>query len=110
VGVLTYFSLANGFLTGKYRTDADLGSSARSAAVKPYMNPRGMAILAALDEVGQRLGATPAQIALAWLTTRPAVSAAIASATSLAQLNDLMAAAHLRLPAEAIATLDAASA
>jgi aryl-alcohol dehydrogenase-like predicted oxidoreductase len=110
LGVLTYFSLANGFLTGKYRTYADLGSSARSAAVKPYLNLRGMAILAALDEVGQRLRVTPAQIALAWLSTRPAVTAPIASATSLAQLDDLMAAAHLSLPAEAIATLDAASA
>ena len=110
LGVLTYFSLANGFLTGKYRTDADLGSNARSAAVKPYLNPRGMAILAALDEVGQSLRVTPAQIALAWLSARPAVTAPIASATSLAQLDDLMAAAHLSLPAEAIATLDAASA
>jgi aryl-alcohol dehydrogenase-like predicted oxidoreductase len=110
LGVLTYFSLANGFLTGKYRSSAHLGSSARSDAVKPYLTPRGMGILAALDQVGQSLGKTPAQIALAWLIAQPAVTAPIASATSLAQLDELMAAAHLKLPSEAIETLNAASA
>jgi aryl-alcohol dehydrogenase-like predicted oxidoreductase len=109
IGVLSYFSLANGFLTGKYRTSGDLASSARSDAVKPYMNPRGMRILAALDEVGQGLGKTPAQIALAWLIAQPTVAAPIASATSLRQLDDLMAAAHVRLPSEAIAILSKAS-
>ncbi|AJZ64062.1 aldo/keto reductase family protein [Paraburkholderia fungorum] len=109
IGVLSYFSLANGFLTGKYRNSGDLTGSARSDAVKPYMNPRGMRILAALDEVGQGLGKTPAQIALAWLIAQPTVAAPIASATSLRQLDDLMAAAHVRLPSEAIAMLNKAS-
>ncbi|SDR61404.1 aldo/keto reductase [Paraburkholderia tuberum] len=109
IGVLSYFSLANGFLTGKYRTAGDLANSARSDAVKPYMNPRGMRILAALDEVGQGLGKTPAQIALAWLIAQPTVAAPIASATSLNQLNDLMAAAQIPLPSEAIAMLNKAS-
>ncbi len=109
IGVLSYFSLANGFLTGKYRTPEHLRTSARSDAVKPYMNPRGMRILAALDEVGLGLGKTPAQIALAWLIAQPTVAAPIASATSLAQLDDLMAAAHLNLPSEAIAMLNKAS-
>ncbi|WP_408309792.1 MULTISPECIES: aldo/keto reductase [Paraburkholderia] len=109
IGVLSYFSLANGFLTGKYRTSGDLGNSARSDAVKPYMNARGMRILAALDEVGRSLGKTPAQIALAWLIAQPTVAAPIASATSLDQLDDLMAAAHVQLPSEAIAMLNKAS-
>jgi aryl-alcohol dehydrogenase-like predicted oxidoreductase len=109
IGVLSYFSLANGFLTGKYRTSEHLLNSARADAVKPYMNPRGMRILAALDEVALGLGKTPAQIALAWLIAQPTVAAPIASATSLAQLDDLMAAAHLSLPSEAIAMLNKAS-
>ncbi|MEA3110832.1 MAG: hypothetical protein QOG58_631 [Caballeronia sp.] len=109
VGVLTYFSLANGFLTGKYRSASNLGTGARSDAVKPYVNPRGMNILAALDETGALLGKTAAQIALAWLIAQPAVTAPIASATSLAQLDELMAAAHLKLPPEAIDTLNRAS-
>jgi aryl-alcohol dehydrogenase-like predicted oxidoreductase len=109
IGVLSYFSLANGFLTGKYRTSGDLGTNARSDAVKPYMNPRGMRILAALDEVGKGLDKTPAQIALAWLIAQPTVAAPIASATSLAQLDDLMAAAHVSLPSEAVAMLNKAS-
>jgi aryl-alcohol dehydrogenase-like predicted oxidoreductase len=109
LGVLSYFSLANGFLTGKYRTSEDLGTSARSNAVRSYMNPRGMRILAALDEVALGLGKTPAQIALAWLIAQPTIAAPIASATSLAQLDDLMAAAHLSLPSEAIVMLNKAS-
>jgi aryl-alcohol dehydrogenase-like predicted oxidoreductase len=110
IGVLSYFSLANGFLTGKYRTSGDLANSARGDSVKPYLNPRGMRILAALDEVGQGLGKTPAQIALAWLIAQPTVAAPIASATSLTQLDDLMAAAQVCLPSEAIAMLNKASA
>jgi aryl-alcohol dehydrogenase-like predicted oxidoreductase len=110
LGVLTYFSLANGFLTGKYRTEQDLVGSSRAEAVKPYLNARGMRILDALDEVAEALAKTPAQIALAWLMGRPAVAAAIASATSLAQLDDLISAAHLSLPPDAIAKLDRASA
>jgi aryl-alcohol dehydrogenase-like predicted oxidoreductase len=110
LGVLTYFSLANGFLTGKYRAEQDLVGGSRAEAVKPYLNARGMRILDALDEVAEELAKTPAQIALAWLMGRPAVAAAIASATSLAQLDDLISAAHLSLPPDAIARLDRASA
>jgi aryl-alcohol dehydrogenase-like predicted oxidoreductase len=109
LGVLTYFSLANGFLTGKYRSSLDLGTGARSDAVKPYMNARGMNILAALDDVSSLLDTTPAQVALAWLIAQPTVTAPIASATSLAQLDELMVAAHLTLPPAAIETLNRAS-
>src|SRR6478736_2847563 len=97
IGVITYFSLAAGFLTGKYRSEADFGKSARGAGMKKYMNPRGMRILAALDAVSARHGATPAQVALAWLVHRPGVTAPIASATSLAQLDDLIAGVQLAL-------------
>ena len=108
LGVLPYFGLASGFLTGKYRTEADLGQSARGARVKGMLNSRGLRILAALDTVAAQLGATPAQVALAWLMQR--VTAPIASATSVAQLEELMVAARLALPAEATGRLDAASA
>ena len=110
IGVITYFSLAAGFLTGKYRSEADYGKSARGPGMKKYLNPRGTKILAALDEVARRLGATPAQVSLAWLMTRPAVTAPIASATNLEQLAEIMGAASLALDAEAIAALDSASA
>src|SRR6476661_5839977 len=110
IGVITYFSLAAGFLTGKYRTEADFTKSPRGAGMKKYMNARGMRILAALDAVSARHGATPAQVALAWLVDRPGVTAPIASATSLAQLDDLIAGVELALGADDIAALDAASA
>lgn len=110
VGVITYYSLAAGFLTGKYRGEADLGKSTRGGGVKKYLNPRGRAILAALDAWAARLDATPARIALAWLMTRPAVVAPIASATTLDQLADIMKAPMLVLPAEAVQALDTASA
>jgi aryl-alcohol dehydrogenase-like predicted oxidoreductase len=110
IGVITYFSLAAGFLSGKYRSEADYGKSARGPGMKKYLNPRGMKILAALDEVADRLGATPAQVALAWLLTRRGVTAPIASATNLDQLRELLHAVSLKLDAEAIATLDRASA
>jgi len=111
LGVITYYSLASGFLTGKYRTAEDAGKSPRGGGiVSKYLNPRGHAVLAALDAVAARLGAKPAQVALAWLMARPGITAAIASATSLEQLGDLAAAARLRLDADAIAQLDAASA
>ena len=108
--MITYFSLAAGFLTGKYRSHADFGKSARGEGMKNFLNARGFRILDALDAVASRLGATPAQVALAWLMARPAVTAPIASATSLAQLDELLRAATLRLDADAIRTLDAASA
>jgi aryl-alcohol dehydrogenase-like predicted oxidoreductase len=110
LGVINFFGLARGFLTGKYRSAADLGKSARGAGVKAYLNPRGLAILAALDTVAAELNATPAQVALAWQMVQPGITAPIASATSLVQLHELLGAAHLVLPAHALARLDGASA
>ncbi len=112
LGVISYYSLASGFLTGKYRTADDAGkSSARGASVvKQYLNPRGLRILAALDDIAAKHSATPAQIALAWLIARPGVAAPIASATSVEQLRDILAAATLSLSADDVAQLDAASA
>ncbi len=109
VGVITYFSLARGFLSGKYRSEQDLGQSPRGEGIAKYLDARGKRILAALDEVAAQLGSTPAQVALAWLIARPGITAPIASATSLAQLEDLIAAARLQLDAPAIARLDEAS-
>jgi aryl-alcohol dehydrogenase-like predicted oxidoreductase len=110
IGVIPYFSLAAGFLTGKYRDEQDLAKSKRGPGLKKYLHPRGHAILGALDSVSQRLRATPAQVALAWLMTRPAVVAPIASATSLAQLDEILLSARLTLDADALAELDRASA
>jgi aryl-alcohol dehydrogenase-like predicted oxidoreductase len=110
IGVITYFSLAAGFLTGKYRSEADFAKSARGAGMKKYLNPRGMKILDALDQVARRLNATPAQISLAWLMARPGVSAPIASATNLDQLREILRATEIKLDAEAVAALDSASA
>jgi aryl-alcohol dehydrogenase-like predicted oxidoreductase len=110
VGVINFFGLARGFLTGKYRSAADLGQSPRGAGVQGYLNERGLRILAALDAEAAALGATPAQVALAWQMAKPAVTAPIASATSVAQLQELLGAARLVLPADAMARLDAASA
>jgi aryl-alcohol dehydrogenase-like predicted oxidoreductase len=109
VGVIPYFSLAAGFLTGKYRSEADLDKSPRGAGCRKYLNERGMRILAALDTVAEGLGATPAQVALAWLIARPSITAPIASATSLEQLKDLTASVNLTLGAEAIELLNTAS-
>jgi aryl-alcohol dehydrogenase-like predicted oxidoreductase len=111
LGVINFFGLARGFLTGKYRSEADLAKSARGAGVKAAcFNERGWRILAALDEAAAALKATPAQVALAWQMARPTISAPIASATSVAQLEELMGAAKLTLDAETIAALDRASA
>jgi len=109
IGVITYFSLGAGFLTGKYRSEADFAQSARGSGMQKFMNPRGFAILAALDAVARSLGATMAQVALSWLMQRPGVTAPIASATSLPQLAELMASTRFRLDATALATLDVAS-
>lgn len=110
VGVISYYSLASGFLTGKYRSDADVASSPRGAQVqKNYMNARGTAILSALDAVAAEQGEKPAQIALAWLMQRRSVTAPIASATSLAQLNEIMAAGRVTLSDEQVSRLDQAS-
>ncbi|OYV49729.1 MAG: alcohol dehydrogenase [Rhodospirillales bacterium 20-60-12] len=110
IGVINYYALGAGFLTGKYRSESDFGASPRGAGVKKYLNERGLRILRALDQVAAEYQATPGQIAIAWLIARPSVSAPIASATSLAQLEDLIKAATLKLPADAIALLDQASA
>ncbi|HWW65796.1 MAG TPA: aldo/keto reductase [Sphingomonadaceae bacterium] len=110
LGVISYFGLASGFLTGKYRSEADLEGRARGYRARNYLNDRGLGILAALDEVAARHGARPAQIALAWLMARPSITAPIASATNLDQLAELMAAARISLGQEDMARLDAASA
>jgi aryl-alcohol dehydrogenase-like predicted oxidoreductase len=110
VGVICYYGLAAGFLTGKYRSEDDLGKSPRGRGVKRYLDARGYRILAALDEVAAEAGATPAQVALAWLIAQPGVTAPIASATSIAQLEEIMGAAHLRLEAAQLERLTRASA
>jgi len=110
IGVITYFSLASGFLTGKYRSESDFGKSARGPGMKKFLNPRGMCIVDALAAVARRLDATSAQVALAWLMTRPGVTAPIASATSLEQLQELLAATRVELDSDAVAALDLASA
>ncbi len=111
VSIISYYGLASGFLTGKYRSLADLGKSPRGGGMKKHLEgERGPKVLAALDAAAAELSATPAQVALAWVMARPAVAAPIASATSIAQLNELMGAAHLALDPAHIARLDAASA
>ena len=110
LGVVPYYALASGFLTGKYRSENDFDKSPRGARMTRYLNERGLRILAALDAAAQRLNATPAQVSLAWLMRRPCITAPIASATSLAQLDELMAAARLVLDESTMAALDAASA
>jgi aryl-alcohol dehydrogenase-like predicted oxidoreductase len=110
LGVIPYFALASGFLTGKYRSESDFGKSRRGGGMHKFLNPRGLRILAALDAVAGRYDATPAQIALAWLTARPGVTAPIASATSVAQLDTLLAATRIVLDDEARRVLDQASA
>jgi len=110
IGVINYFSLASGFLTGKYRSEADLDKSQRGSAVKEYMNPRGFRILKALDEVSEQYNASLASVAIAWLIARPSITSPIASVTNLNQLKDLTRAATLRLDIEDISILDEASA
>jgi aryl-alcohol dehydrogenase-like predicted oxidoreductase len=111
VGVINYYALAAGFLTGKYRSADDAGKSARGGGVvKKYVNERGLRILAALDEAAQALGATPGQVAIAWLMAHPGVTSPIASATSVQQLQELVAAARLKLDAATLRKLDEASA
>jgi aryl-alcohol dehydrogenase-like predicted oxidoreductase len=109
LSVLSYFSLACGFLTGKYRTDADFTKSKRGGGMGKYLNARGLAILKALDTISAQYNTTQATVALAWLMNRPNLAAPIASATNPEQLTALMAAAHLKLEAQALDLLDAAS-
>ena len=110
LGVITYYSLASGFLTGKYRSDQDLSKSIRGQGIKIYLNERGSRILKALDEVAERYHSTPASMALAWLLARPGITAPIASATSLEQLHDLIQATKLELDHASTELLNRASA
>lgn len=109
IGVITYYSLAKGFLSGKYRSKADLGKSPRGGGIGGYLNERGMRILAALDEVAASLNAKPAEVALAWVIARKGVTAPIASATTLEQMDSLVKAASLGLSSGQMAQLDKAS-
>ena len=108
--MINYFPLASGFLTGKYRSAADLSDRARGSLVEKYLNERGFRILEALEEVAQEHNMTPAQIAIAWLTSHPSITAPIASATNLEQLNELLEAATIELNPAAIDRLNQASA
>jgi len=110
VGVIGYYSLASGFLTGKYRSKADMDGRTRAPRVEKYVNEAGFRVLDALDEVAARHGAKPGQVALAWLIARPSVTAPIASATNLEQLKELTASASIELDAADIDRIDKASA
>jgi aryl-alcohol dehydrogenase-like predicted oxidoreductase len=108
--VVTYFSLASGFLSGKYRSNADMAKAARSSLVEKYLNDRGLQIVDTLIEVAKRNDTTPATVALAWIIARPSVAAPIASATSVEQLESLAAATRLQLSSEDLKLLNEASA
>ncbi|HEV2482026.1 MAG TPA: aldo/keto reductase [Puia sp.] len=110
LGVINYYSLAAGFLTGKYRSEDDLNTSPRGGGAKKYLNERGLNLLATLDAVAGEYHSTPATVAIAWLIARPSVTAPIASATSIGQLDSLIAATKLELSKDALERLDAASA
>ena len=110
VGVIGYYSLASGFLTGKYRTKADMAGRTRGSRVQKYLNDQGLGVIAALDEIADKHGAKPGQVAIAWLMARPSVCAPIASATNLAQLDELLKSVDVALDIGDIARLDAASA
>ncbi|AWO02045.1 alcohol dehydrogenase [Chitinophaga alhagiae] len=109
LGVIPYFALASGFLTGKYRSEADLAGSSRTKYVSKYLNARGYAILAALDAVAAKYQSKPATVAVAWLMHRPGVTAPIASATNMAQLQGLFDAVLLQLDGEDLRQLEEAS-
>jgi aryl-alcohol dehydrogenase-like predicted oxidoreductase len=110
IGVINYYALASGFLSGKYRTENDLAKSARGGGAKKYLNERGIRILNALDQVALRYNTSNSSVAIAWLLTRPAVTAPIASATSIAQLQGLVEAVRLSLDSAALQLLDEVSA
>jgi aryl-alcohol dehydrogenase-like predicted oxidoreductase len=110
IGVIPYYSLASGFLTGKYRSKDDAGKSPRGSGATKYLDERGLRVLSALDATAAERRATVAQVALAWLLAKPELAAPIASATSVAQLHELLGAAELELSAADVARLDAASA
>ena len=110
ISVIGYYSLASGFLTGKYRTKADMAGRTRGSRVEKYLNDQGLGVIAALDEIADKHGAKPGQVAIAWLMARPSVCAPIASATNLAQLDELLKSVDVALDIGDIARLDAASA
>ncbi len=110
IGVINYWPLASGFLTGKYRSESDLGKSARGHGVKKYLNERGLKVIAALDQVAKSKGATDAQVALAWCMAQPDITAPIASATNLDQLKDILASGNLQLDRASLELLNQASA
>ncbi|WP_221793290.1 aldo/keto reductase [Aquisediminimonas sediminicola] len=109
IAVTPFWALASGFLTGKYRSEADLAGHARAEEVRPYLTPLGMRVLSALDQVAADTGTNCAQVALAWINSRPSILAPVASATNVKQVEDLLAAMHLQLNPTQIALLDAAS-
>ena len=108
--MIPYYSLASGFLSGKYRSEADVGDAKRSAGVKKYINPKGLGVLKALDDAAKRHNSNPTQITLAWLMQRKSITAPIVSATSLQQLKDLTASPNVKLDAADVAAIDKASA
>ena len=110
IGVIPYYSLASGFLTGKYRSEADLAGKARGAGAGKYLNAKGLGVLKALDDAAKAHGATQAQVALAWLLAQPGIAAPIASATNESQLADILKSVSLKLDAGSLAALDKASA
>jgi aryl-alcohol dehydrogenase-like predicted oxidoreductase len=110
LGVINYFPLAAGFLTGKYRSESDVAGKARARNVSQYLNERGFRVLAALDQVAKKYNATPAGVSLAWLLARPSITAPIVSATSVEQLKDLFVSVNLALDKDSIALLNQASA
>ena len=110
LGVINYFPLAGGFLTGKYRTESDAAGKARGRNVTKYLNDRGFRIIGALDKVAKKCNATPAGVSLAWLLARPSITAPIVSATNLDQLKDLISSVELALDRESIESLNQASA
>ena len=109
IAAVPYYGLASGFLTGKYRSQSDLAGKARAGSVEKYLNDYGLGVLTALDTVANQTGATLAQVALAWLAAQPAVAAPIASATSVAQTEELLGAMRLTLTSEQLSILAAAS-
>jgi len=110
LGVINYFPLAAGFLSGKYRSESDTAGKPRAGMVKKYLNERGLKILSALDTVAKKYNATPARVSLAWLLARPGISAPIVSATNLDQLKDLIPSVELKLDQPSVELLNQASA
>lgn len=106
IGVVTYYSLASGFLSGKYRSESDLSQSQRGQGISKYLNPRGFAILDAVDKVAAKHNVKPAEVALAWLIAQPGVTAPIASATKIAHVESFVTAVSLTLSSEDIAALN----